>query len=40
MWENMVQPDRQQNTIQYGAQNTRFVYSITKARIQTHTPNT
>jgi len=38
MWENMVQPDK--TTIQYGAQNIRFAYRVTKARIKTHTPNT
>ena len=37
MWENMVQPNKQQKTIQYGAQNIRFAYRITKARIHTHT---
>jgi transcription antitermination factor NusA-like protein len=40
MWEKVVQPDKQQKTIQYGGQNIRFAYRITKARIQTHTPNT
>jgi len=37
MWDNMVQPHRQQLTIQYGAEKVRFACRVTKARTQKHT---
>jgi len=37
MWENKVQPDRTQMTIQYGTEKARFAIRITKASIQAHT---
>jgi hypothetical protein len=39
MWKNMIEPDRPQMTIKYGAEKMQFACRITKARIQTHTNN-
>jgi hypothetical protein len=39
MWKIMVQPDRPQMTILYGAENKQFACRITKARIQTQSHN-
>ena len=36
MWENMVEPDRPQMTIQYGAGEMQFVCQIIKATIVKH----
>ena len=37
MWKVIVEPDRPQMTIQYGAVKMRFACWITRARMQTHT---
>jgi len=39
MWKNMVQPDRPQMTIKYGAEKMQSACQMTKARIQTHNDN-
>jgi hypothetical protein len=39
MWKNMVEPDRPQISIKYGAEKMRFACRITKARRQTHAHN-
>jgi len=36
MWENLVEPDRPQMTIQYGAEEMQFACQIIKATILKH----